>query len=333
MSDEPQQPQTSATPLPCLPVARRKLQARHGNVRRADRDVVRPGGVDVARTAVPLLSLLALRSPLALLPLKPPLALCSRRPLLPLGSLRPHGPLLSLGTGGSLLPPRSFALSPSTRSALRSFTLALEPTFVGGWPSPTSSLRAGPGPLLTSVLTASATLDFPSTNGLPFAPRAVVATPNTKASITASPAIKTVARPTHITFRYSETSIEEVRSRAHPSYGLGLLVRWSENFLEPPQGEVRAAPYRAAPLARLEVFGPLCAELERQAGEGFSRGVAAEPRPLLFSDPGSGFYPRFPLRRRRNGVLGFREGASRVHDPILAQVARSRPVGACQGGR
>jgi hypothetical protein len=89
----------------------------------------------------------------------------------------------------------------------------------------------------------------------------------------------------------------------------------------------RHKPPRAGPLASFEVFGPLRAELERQAGEGFSRGIAVKPRPLLFGDPGSGFYPRLPLRRRRDGVLGFREGASRFHNPILAQDASPRSGG------
>jgi hypothetical protein len=53
----------------------------------------------------------------------------------------------------------------------------------------------------------------------------------------------------------------------------------------------------ADPLARIEVFGPLYAEFERKASEGFFRRFAAEPRPLFFGDPESGFYPRFPLRR------------------------------------
>jgi hypothetical protein len=41
--------------------------------------------------------------------------------------------------------------------------------------------------------------------------------------------------------------------------------------------------------------GLLHAKLEREAGEGFFRGVTSEPRPLFFGDPASSFYPRFIL--------------------------------------
>ena len=63
--------------------------------------------------------------------------------------------------------------------------------------------------------------------------------------------------------------------------------------------------YQTGPLARIEVFGLLHAVLERKAGEGFFCRVGAEPRPLFFGDPESGFYPRFPLRRPREEVLRF----------------------------
>ena len=79
--------------------------------------------------------------------------------------------------------------------------------------------------------------------------------------------------------------------------------------------------YRTGSLARIEVFGLLHAVLERKAGEGFFCRVAAEPRPLFFGDPESGFYPRFPLRRPREEVLRFLVEALRFHHLILAQGA------------
>ncbi len=54
---------------------------------------------------------------------------------------------------------------------------------------------------------------------------------------------------------------------------------------------------QTGPLASIEVFGLLHAVLERKAGESLFRRAAAEPCPLFFGDPESGFYPRFPLRR------------------------------------
>ena len=84
---------------------------------------------------------------------------------------------------------------------------------------------------------------------------------------------------------------------------------------------------RSRPLARFEVLGPLRVEFDRQAGEGFFGGVAAEPRPLLFGDPESAFYPRFPLRRSGEVILGFRGEALRFHDPMLAQSAWPRSDG------
>ena len=78
---------------------------------------------------------------------------------------------------------------------------------------------------------------------------------------------------------------------------------------------------RTGSLARIEVFGLLHAVLERKAGEGFFCRVAAQPCPLFFGDPESGFYARFPLRRPREEVLRFLVEASRFHCFILAQGA------------
>jgi hypothetical protein len=75
------------------------------------------------------------------------------------------------------------------------------------------------------------------------------------------------------------------------------------------------------PLAKLYVVGLLHAMLERNAGEGFFRRVAAEPRPLLLGDPESGFYARFALRRVREEVFGFLVEALRFHHLILARGA------------
>ncbi len=83
--------------------------------------------------------------------------------------------------------------------------------------------------------------------------------------------------------------------------------------------------YQTGPLARIEGFGLLHAVLERKAGEGFFCRVAAEPCPLFFGDPESGFYPRFPLRRPREEVLRFLVEALRFHHLILVQGAWPRP--------
>jgi hypothetical protein len=91
-------------------------------------------------------------------------------------------------------------------------------------------------------------------------------------------------------------------------------------------------PRRSGPLARFEVLGLLHAESEREAGESFFRGVGAEPRPLLFGDPESAFYPRFPLRRPGEVILGFRGEALRFHGPMLAQGAWPRSDGPCLKG-
>src|SRR5215204_1667847 len=100
----------------------------------------------------------------------------------------------------------SGASRPSTLSALRLETLVEELT-ASGAPESTSSLKAGPAPLLSSTLTALAKLDWPTLKTSPLAPRAAVATPNTKASMTARPTTNTVALPTHITFLAAFLSI------------------------------------------------------------------------------------------------------------------------------
>jgi hypothetical protein len=78
------------------------------------------------------------------------------------------------------------------------------------------------------------------------------------------------------------------------------------------------------PLASVEVFSLLHAVLERKAGEGFFRRVAAQPCPLFFGYPESGFYARFPLRRPGEEVLRFLVEALRFHHLILAQGACHR---------
>src|SRR5215216_7640505 len=92
------------------------------------------------------------------------------------------------------------------------------------------------------------------------------------------------------------------------------------NFGESDKGEVRKG-HRSGPLARIEIFGLLHAVLERKAGKSLFRRVAAEPCPLFFGDPESGFYPRFPLRRPREEVFRFLVEALRFHHFILAQGA------------
>jgi hypothetical protein len=61
-------------------------------------------------------------------------------------------------------------------------------------------------------------------------------------------------------------------------------------------------------------LGMLHAQLEGETGEDLSFGVLAQPRPLFFGDPASGFYPCFALRTPLELVAIF-------HDPILAQAA------------
>src|SRR5215217_561260 len=105
-----------------------------------------------------------------------------------------------------LSPPSWEASRPSTVSALSLETLVEELTARGA-PESTSRLRAGPGPLLSSTLTALAKLDLPTLKKSPLAPKAAVATPSTTAAITARPTMKTVALPTHITFEATFLSI------------------------------------------------------------------------------------------------------------------------------
>ncbi len=101
-----------------------------------------------------------------------------------------------------------------------------------------------------------------------------------------------------------------------------MLTAWvSENAPKAKLGK----GYQADPLARIEVFGLLHAVLERKAGEGFFCRVAAEPCPLFFCDPESGFYPRLPLRRPREEVSRFLVEVLRIHHNILAQGALPTP--------
>ena len=94
-------------------------------------------------------------------------------------------------------------------------------------------------------------------------------------------------------------------------------MRTSKNAVKAKFGK----GYRTGSLARIEVFGLLHAVLERKAGGGFFCRVVAEPCPLFFGDPESGFYPRFPLRCPREEVLRFLVEALRFHHFILAQGA------------
>ena len=92
-------------------------------------------------------------------------------------------------------------------------------------------------------------------------------------------------------------------------------------FQEFVQGEVRSGATDRGPLAGIEVLSLLHAVLERKAGEGFFCRVAAQPRPLFFGDPESGFYPGFPVWRPPEEILRFLVEASRFHFLILAQGA------------
>jgi hypothetical protein len=100
-----------------------------------------------------------------------------------------------------------------------------------------------------------------------------------------------------------------------------MRYKTSRNFRERFTGEVRKGTSDRGALARIEVFGLLQAVLEGKAGEGFFCRLAAQPCPLFFGDPESGFYPRFPLRRPREEVLRFLVEALRFHHLILAQGA------------
>jgi hypothetical protein len=95
----------------------------------------------------------------------------------------------------------------------------------------------------------------------------------------------------------------------------------AQSFENSPKAKFGKGHRSGGPLARIEVFGLLHAVLERKAGEGFFGRIAAEPRPLFFVDPESGFYACFPLGRPREEVLRFLVEASRFHHPILAQGA------------
>jgi hypothetical protein len=74
------------------------------------------------------------------------------------------------------------------------------------------------------------------------------------------------------------------------SVAIGL--RTQANFLELRHGEVRSVPVLLVSVGFLSL---LHAQLEGEAGEGFLRGVTAEPRPLFFGNPASSFHPRFTL--------------------------------------
>jgi hypothetical protein len=67
--------------------------------------------------------------------------------------------------------------------------------------------------------------------------------------------------------------------------------RGCANFLELRKGEVRSVPV----LVSVGFCDLLHAELEGEAGEGFLRGVTAEPRRLFFGNPASSFHPSFTL--------------------------------------
>ena len=79
------------------------------------------------------------------------------------------------------------------------------------------------------------------------------------------------------------------------------------NFRERRQSEVRSVPV----LVSVGFLSLLHAQLEGEAGEGFLRGVTAEPRPLFFGNPASSFHPSFALWCPLETVLIF-------HDLILA---------------
>src|SRR4028118_707511 len=117
--------------------------------------------------------------------------------------------------------------------------------------------------------------------------------------------------------------LTSLSSLVYPSIGCAASMLRNghrRNFGEPPQGEVRKW-HRTGPLARIEVFGLLHAVLERKAGKSLFRRVAAQPCPLFFGDPESGFYPHFPLGRPRVEVFRFLVEALRFHHLILAQGA------------
>ncbi len=114
--------------------------------------------------------------------------------------------------------------------------------------------------------------------------------------------------------------------RRNPQRGETTTNQHDANFGEHDSGEARKGASDRGPLARIEVFGLLHAVLERKAGEGFFCRVAAQPCPLFFGDPESGFYPRFPLRRPREEVLRFLVEALRFHHFILPKVHGPGPI-------
>lgn len=111
--------------------------------------------------------------------------------------------------------------------------------------------------------------------------------------------------------------------RVLPSWA-GLAMITGNPFVAIILGPLLGIPWafrRALHLARFEVLGPSHAEFEGEARERLPRGIAAEPRPSLFRDPGGGLYPRLPSREdvpifREKGVF-----VPRFHCPILAQGA------------
>jgi hypothetical protein len=83
---------------------------------------------------------------------------------------------------------------------------------------------------------------------------------------------------------------------------------YSLNLIEYEFYEVRSVPVLLVSVGFLSL---LHAQLEGEAGEGFLRGVTAEPRPLFFGNPASCFHPRFTLWCPLETVFIF-------HDLILA---------------
>ncbi len=76
------------------------------------------------------------------------------------------------------------------------------------------------------------------------------------------------------------------------------------------QGAVRMLSRRvryAPVLVSVGFRGLLHAQLEGEAGEGFLRGVTAEPRPPFFGNPASSFHPRFTLWCPLKRVFVFHE--------------------------
>ena len=76
------------------------------------------------------------------------------------------------------------------------------------------------------------------------------------------------------------------------------------NFVKTTFGEHGYVP---ALLVSVGFLSLLHAQLEGEAGEGFLRGVTAEPRPLFFGDPASSFRPRFTLWCPLETVFVFHE--------------------------